>query len=161
MLQFAGRPCLVERVAQVRDGAAAALGGTWNHAQFSVQRTRIEQQLAGGRMLEALDGAQKLLQRARMADETAYQRAGFDLALACCLLAMALKRAGRWEQALPLLDEARQRFEAIAKERGSKAAERMASVSLGERGGCLGALGRLDEAAAAYEESFHHFGKTR
>ncbi|MEO7318937.1 MAG: tetratricopeptide repeat protein, partial [Chthoniobacteraceae bacterium] len=56
------------------------------------------------------------------------------------------------EQALPLLDEARQRFEAIAKARASKAAERMASVCFAEQGDCLRDLGRLDEAAVAYEE---------
>ncbi len=54
---------------------------------------------------------------------------------------------------MPLLDEARQRFEAVAKERPDKGAERMASVCFAEQGDCLRNLGRLDEAAAAYEES--------
>ena len=46
LLQNAGKPRLLERVGQVRDAAAAALGDTWNHAWFQVQRTRIEQQVA-------------------------------------------------------------------------------------------------------------------
>ena len=50
LLQWGGRPRLVERVAQVRDAAAAALGETWNHARFEAQATRIKQQLAGGRL---------------------------------------------------------------------------------------------------------------
>ncbi len=137
----------------MRDAAAAALGDAWNHARFEAARTRIEQQLAGGRLREALDGAQQLLQRARAAGEQAYPDADYDLAMACCLLARVLKTAGGSEQALPLLDEARQRFEAVAKERASKAAEGMASVCFAERGDCLRDLGRLDEAAAAYEES--------
>lgn len=33
-LKNAGKPRLLERVAQVRDAAAAALGETWNHARF-------------------------------------------------------------------------------------------------------------------------------
>ena len=54
--------------------------------------------------------------------------------------------------ALPLLDEARQRFEAIAKEQAERAAEGMASLCFTEQGACLLYLGRLDEAAA-YEEA--------
>lgn len=152
LLQALGKPRLVERVGRVRDDTARALGDTWTHAQFEAARTRIEQQLDSGRLREALDGAQALLQRARAADERAYSGADFDLAGACWLLARVLKTAGGAEQALPLLDEARQRFEAIAKERASKAAEGMASACITERGECLWYLGRLDEAAAAYEE---------
>ena len=70
------------------------------------QRTRIEQQLAGGRLREAFEGAQQLLQRARAAGEQAYPDADYDLAMACFLLARVLKTAGGAEQALPLLDEA-------------------------------------------------------
>ena len=109
--------------------------------------------MPAGVLREALDGAQQLLQRARAAGEQAYPDADYDLAMACFLLARVLKTAGGSEQALPLLDEARQRFEAIAKEQASKAAERMASVCFAEQGDCLLDLGRLDEAAAAYEES--------
>ena len=147
-----GKPRLLERVGQVRDAAAAALGDAWNHARFEAARTRIEQQLAGGRLREAFEGAQQLLQRARTAGEQAYPDADYDLAMACCLLARVLKTAGGSEQALPLLDEARQRFEAVAKERANKAAEGMASACFAEQGDCLLDLGRLDEAAAAYEE---------
>ena len=129
------------------------LGDAWNHARFEAARTRIEQQLAGGRLREAFEGAQALLQRARAAGEQAYPGADYDLAMACFLLARVLKTAGGSEQALPLLDEARQRFEAVAKERANEAAERMASVCFAEQGDCLLDLGRLDEAAAAYEES--------
>jgi tetratricopeptide (TPR) repeat protein len=153
LLQYAGKPRLLERVVQVREAAAATLGETWNHARFQAQRTQIEQQLAGGRLREAFDGAQALLQRARAVGEKAYPSADYDLAMACFLLARVLKTAGGAESALPLLDEARQRFEAIARERASQAAEGMAFVCLTERGGCLLDLGRLDEAAATYEES--------
>ena len=72
LLQMLGKPRLLERVTQVHDVAAAALGETWNHARFQAQRTRIEQQRAGGRLREAFDGAQRLLQRARAAGEEAY-----------------------------------------------------------------------------------------
>lgn len=73
-LKNAGKPRLLERVAQVRDAAAAALGETWNHARFQAQRTRIEQQLDGGRLREAFDGAQALLQRAGLRVKRRIQR---------------------------------------------------------------------------------------
>jgi tetratricopeptide (TPR) repeat protein len=64
-----------------------------------------------------------------------------------------LQTAGGSEQALPLLNEARQRFEAVAKERPGRGAEQMAANCFSEQGDCLRDLGRLDEAAAAYEEA--------
>ncbi len=151
LLENLGKPRLLERVGQVRD-SAAAIGETWNHAQFDVQRTRIEQQWAGGRLHEAFDGAQSLLQCARTAEEKAYKNADYDLAVACFLLARVLNTAGRSEQALPLLDEALQRFKAIEQDRPSCGAERMAFVCVTERAECFLNLGRLDEAASAYEE---------
>jgi len=64
-----------------------------------------------------------------------------------------LKQAGGAEQALPLLDEACQGFAAIEAARPGGAAAIMASICLTERGDCLSALGRFDEAAAVYEEN--------
>ena len=156
LVSVLGKPRLLERVGQVRDAAARklekTLGDAWNHARFEAARTRIEQQLYGGRLREAFEGAQALLKHARAAGERAYPGADYDLAMACILLARVLKTAGSSEQALPLLDEARQRFEAVAKERPNKAAEGMVSACFTEQGDCLRLLGRLDEAAAAYEE---------
>lgn len=167
LLQNAGKPRLLERVGQVRDAAAADLekqSDGWNHARFEAARTRIEQQLDGGQLPEAFDGAQQLLQCARSAGGQAYPGADYDLAGGCWLLARVLQTAGGSEQALPLLDEARQRFEAFAKVRPSAGAEAMASCCFAEQGNCLLDLGRLDEAAAAYEESIRRgeqFGDDR
>ena len=156
LLQFLGKPRLLERVRRVRDAAAAKLGDCWNHAQFEAQRTRIEQQLGSGHLREAYEGATALLQRARSTGEHAYPSADYDLAMAYILLGVVLKTAGQSKLALPVLDEAQQRFEAIAKEQGAHKDEQMASVCLVERGDCLRSLGRLDEAAAAYEEVIRH-----
>ena len=153
LLTNAGIPRLLERVGQVREDAAASLGNAWTHARFEATRTRIEQQLAGGQLREAFDGAQKLLQHVRAAGKQAYPNADYDLAMACILLARVLVTSGASEQALPLQDEARQRFETVAKELASKDAAGMASTCLADQGNCLCDLGRLDEAAAAYEES--------
>ncbi|NQT12341.1 MAG: tetratricopeptide repeat protein, partial [Planctomycetes bacterium] len=153
LLQYAGKPRLLDRVGKVRDAAAAALGDAWNHARFAAQRTRIEQQLEGGRLREAHEGAQDLLQRARAAGDKAYSHADYDLAMACFLMGRVLRFAGRSEKALPVLDEARECFEAIERDQPGCGAELMASVCVAECGDCLRQLGRLDEAAAACDES--------
>ncbi|QLQ24092.1 MAG: tetratricopeptide repeat protein [Dechloromonas sp.] len=147
LLQALGKPRLLGRVGQVRDAAAAALGDAWNKARFQAAWTRIEQQFADGRLREALDGAQALLQRARAAGEQAYPSADYDLAAACGLLARVLEKmgVGGSKQALPLLDEARQRFKAVV-------AETMASTCLAIQGNCLVNLGRFDEASASHED---------
>ena len=153
LLRNLGKPRLLQRVGQVRDAAATALGDTWNHARYQSLNHKIDQQLGSGRLREALDGAKALLQQARTAGVQAYSGADYDLAGACWLMARVLKNAGGSEPALPLLDEAQQRFAAIAKERNNQAAAIMVSVCMTERGDCLRNLGRLDEAAAAYEEA--------
>jgi len=153
LLQKLGKPRLLERVARVRDGAAASLGEGPSHARFEAIRTRIEQQLAADQLREALAGAQQLLQQAKAAWEAAYADADYDLAMAFVLLGRVLKRGSAAQQALPLLQEAGRRFEAIANKQPGVGAERMASVCLAKQGDCLCDLGRYDAAAAAYEEA--------
>jgi len=152
LFQWVGRPRLQQRIARARDAAERALAGSWSHAAFTAQQTRIEQQIAGGQLQGATEGARALLAWAVAAGDGAYPDAGYDLGVAHFLLARVLKSAGGAEQALALLDAAQQRFEAIARARSNRGAERMASVCVTERGSCLLYLGRLDEAAAAYEE---------
>ncbi len=153
LLQGLGKPRLLERVARVRDAAAAALGEGWSHARFEASRFRIQQQLAAGQLRDALAGAQQLLQQAQAAGDAAYPDADYDLAVGFFLLGRVLKNWGGAQQALPLLQEAGRRFEAIVHKRPGVGAERMASVSIAEQGACLLQLGRYDSAAAAYQES--------
>jgi len=157
LLKNTGKPRLLERVCQVRDAAAKILektmGDTWNHAQFKVVQSRIEQQLERGWLREALGSAQQLLNRARAVGEQAYPDADYDLAMACFLLAQVLRTAGGAEQALPLIGEAWQRVKDRAKERESNALEQgLVSLCMTEQGNCLRDLGRFDEAVSAYEE---------
>jgi tetratricopeptide (TPR) repeat protein len=155
LLQALGKPRLLERVARVRDGAAAVLGEGWSHARFQASLIRIEQQLEGGQLREALAWAKQLLQQAQAVGEQAYTGADFDLAMASSLLGEVLQRAGHAQQALPLLQQAGRRYETIASQRSNKAAEGMASVCLTREGHCLLNLGRYDEAAATYQKSIH------
>jgi len=156
LLQWLGKPRLLERLGQMRDMAAAALGQAWNHARFQAQSSRIEQQLASRHLHEALIGAEDLLQRARSAGGQAYPVADYDLAGACWLLGRVLETVGAAELALVLLEEARCGFEAIAQQQANQAAEGMVSVCYADRGNCLLSLCRLEEAIAAYEKAIHH-----
>jgi len=153
LLQALGKSRLLERVARVREAAAAALGEGWSHARFDASRSRIEQQLAAGQLREALAGAQQLLQQAEAAGEEAYAEAEYDLAVGFFLLGRVLIIRGGAQQALPLLQEAGRRFEAFANKRPGVGAERMASGCLMEQGECLSVLDRYDDATAAYEEA--------
>jgi tetratricopeptide (TPR) repeat protein len=153
LLKYLGKPRLLERVARVRDDAAASLGEGPSHARFEAIRTRIEQLLAADQLREALAGAQLLLKQAQAAGEAAYADADYDLAMAFVLLGRVLQRGSAAQQALPLLQEAGRRFEAIANKLPGVGAELMASVCLTKQGDCLCGLGRYDAAAAAYEEA--------
>ena len=153
LLQNLGKPQLLDRVARVRDAAADALGEGWSHARFQVSRTRIEQHLEAGQLLDASEGAQQLLQQAQAAGVAAYADADYDLAMAFFMRGRVLNKVGGVLQALPLLQEARLRFEAIEHKRPGDAAERMASACITEQGDCLSTLGRYDAGAAAYEEA--------
>ena len=153
LLQALGKPRLLERVGRVRDAAAAALCEGWTHARFEVNRTRIEQQLAGGQLREAMAGAQQLLQQAQAAGEQAYGGADFDLAMAYRVMSDVLQRAGLPKQALPLVQEATQRFVAIAMARPGKGADAMVCVCMTAQGDCLVCLGQYDAAQTDYEEA--------
>lgn len=59
---------------------------------------------------------------------------------------------GSAETALQYLEKAQRRFQRLA-DAGNTSAARMASVSITGRADCLSDLGRLDEAADAYEEA--------
>lgn len=84
--------------------------------------------------------------------EQAYDVADYDLAMACWLLARVVRMVGAAQQALPLVNEAQTRFEAVDLVKPNRGAAGMASACVTERGDCLMDLGRLDDAAAAYEE---------
>jgi tetratricopeptide (TPR) repeat protein len=150
LLQSLGKPRLLERVARVRDAAAAALGEGWSHARFEASRSRIEQHLAENRLGDALAGAEKLLQQAQEVGEQAYASSDYDLAGALHLLGSVLRETGDVDRALAFEQNATRRFERIANERQSKSAKRMAAICLSGQGDCLLLLGRYKEAEKTY-----------
>jgi tetratricopeptide (TPR) repeat protein len=144
LLANLNRPNALARAVAIRAAAAQRLGG-WSHARFEAERAAIERLIEQGEYGVATGSARSLLQRAGQAGETAYPGADYDCAMAQWLLGRSLRQGGAAAEAMPYLDEARRRFEALGE-------ARMSNVALTEMADCLTDLGRYDEAATAYEE---------
>lgn len=151
LLEFSGNARALALVVAARGRLGNRLAG-WGHAAFEVHRLAIERQMQAGDLAGALASARTLQERARTAGLEAYEGATYDIAGSSFLLAQVLNEAGRADEALAAAAEAEARFRVLM-EAGSPNAERMAAVSLVQRGDALRALGRLDEAAAAYEKA--------
>lgn len=137
----------------VRDRSIAALEDGWSHAHFEAARTRVEQQLASGDLGDAMQAGERLLAQARATNLAAYELAEYDLAGACWLQTRVLLAVAAYDEALLLAQEGRSLFEAIAKRGTVIGADVMADSCLSEAGSCLMELGRLDEAAATFEDA--------
>ena len=140
----------VAEATTVRKHAAWTLG-KWSHTRFLAESGSIDRLLENGDLQAARTAAQRLVQHCLDAGEEAYPGASYDIAMAHMRLGRELKNVGATEAALQPLAEARRRFETLA-DAGDTNAEYMASTAITERAAYLTALGRLDEAAAAYEE---------
>jgi tetratricopeptide (TPR) repeat protein len=136
---------------RVREQAAQRLGD-WSHIRFLTEGADIDGLLERGESQAACDAAQYLLERSLAAGEEAFPEAAYNIGLAYFRFGRTLNMAGAAEAALAQLTEAQRRFQALA-DAGSADAERMASVATTDSADCLVALGRLDEAAAAYENA--------
>lgn len=104
-----------------------------------------------GNFPAAVAAARVLVENAESAGEDAYG-AAYDIAMAYWTLGRALMLSGDPEAALGELQKARIGFHTLA-DAGGKNPARMASVVLSDIGYCLCDLGRLEEAAKAYEDS--------
>lgn len=149
LFQYVGRSRAMARVVRIRHSVAKGLG-KWTHGRFLAESAGVDRLLEAGRFVEAVQMARAVLQKAA-AGAGAYELAAYDLSIAHFRLGRALRMGGAAEAALRPLAEARERFQSLGNA-GDRAAARMAMRSVGETGDCLSALGRLDEAAAAYEE---------
>jgi tetratricopeptide (TPR) repeat protein len=144
------RPRILAQAIRAREKAVRALRN-WSHAQFQTERLRSERLLDSGDLQGAYSAAQQLLQHCVNGGISAYPEAEYDIALAHFILGRILCAGGGAEAALHVLAEAQHRFQALA-DVGNVSAVGMASKSFTEIGTALFFLGRLEEAAAAYEE---------
>ena len=156
LLKNLGQPQLTTRLDQVREAARAQLGDTWQSAHFQAARTQIEQQLATGKMQQALAGAQGLVKQVLAAGIGAYEGGDYDYAIAHWLHGQVLLMAGAAQAALPLFQQAESAFMSLAANRATDSpkkggAERMVARSLSGQAHCLCALGQLAKAVATYQ----------
>nr|MDQ3011639.1 CHAT domain-containing protein [Acidobacteriota bacterium] len=146
-----GRPQALAQATAVRARAQQQLT-LWGHARFIAESASIDRMWELGLLPDALIAAHQLLSQCRKDGADAYAEAMYDLAKAHAILGRAHKKVGEVEAALPMLSEAGEMFKVLA-ERGSQFAELMAVAVIAECAECLIYLGRLDEAAATYEET--------
>ena len=151
ILRNLGRHKSLSRAATIREEAAQRLGD-WSHAQFKAGSAEVDHLSESGRHVEAVEKAKDIVQQADQAGEEAYIGASYDLALAYAQLGRAFQMGGNSGAALATLDEAGKRLQKLA-DAGDNVAKRTASVCLTERASCFLSLGRLDEAAAAYQQA--------
>jgi tetratricopeptide (TPR) repeat protein len=152
LLQSLGRPRAMQRAVAVRERAAAALKESgWSHARYLAESSALDRLIDAGRAAEAVPFARRMLAEATAAGEAAYDVAAYDLAMCHVRLGRAMERSGDARSALGPLDEARARFQRLA-DAGDESATRMVPVCMAGRADALMALGRLDDAAEAYEQ---------
>jgi tetratricopeptide (TPR) repeat protein len=151
LLANLGRAQALTEATIVREQAASGLKD-WSHARFLTERTGIDRLLERGDLPSAYSAAQQLLQRSLAAGEEAYPGAAYDIAGAHWMLGRVLRKGGASEEALGMLAKAQRRFQVLA-DAGNISAEGMVSTAISESGDCLSDLGRLDEAASAYQEA--------
>ncbi len=159
LLANLGRPQALAEATRVREQAAKGLS-EWSHARFVTENESINRMLDSGALPSAYAAAQQLLQRSLASGEEAYPEAAYDLAFAHWKLGRVLSRGGAAEEALIQLAEVQRRFQALS-DAGDTDAEQMVSTAITESGGCLRALGRLDAAAAAYQEAIRRSEKLK
>ncbi|HEX5732327.1 MAG TPA: TIR domain-containing protein [Blastocatellia bacterium] len=150
LLSKLGRPQALAQATRMRERAAQRLG-EWSHARYLTGSATIDRLLERGELQPAYIAAQQLLQRCTAAGEEAYAGAAYHIAMSYAVFGRVLQMGRDAETALLALAEAQKRFQVIA-DAGNASADRMLSAIMADRGDCLRDLGRLDEAAAAYEE---------
>jgi len=125
----------------------------WEHARFEALSIQVERLLDAGNFPQALSVAQILLDKCMKAGEKVYEGANYDMAVSNLLLGNVMRLGGAAEDAIKSINEAHRRFQQLAGDKNDDVAGKMVSASLAKKGECLLDLGRLEESAAAYEES--------
>ncbi|MBI3273094.1 MAG: tetratricopeptide repeat protein, partial [Planctomycetes bacterium] len=151
LVHHLGLPHALERAARAREKAAESLGD-WGHARCLTEDSNIERLLRRRDLPAATAAARALVERCLAAGDLAYPKAAYDSAMAHIILGRALSIGRAAEEALTPIGEAQERFQRLA-DAGDADAQGMVSRCITERADCLFDLGRLDEAASAYEES--------
>ncbi|GIE60835.1 tetratricopeptide (TPR) repeat protein [Actinoplanes octamycinicus] len=148
LLENLGRPRALARAVQAREAASAELNG-WSAARFRSDGATIDRLMERGDLGAVRAASEQLLARCLEAGEQAYPLAASDIAAAYLRLGRSLNAIGNAEAALAPLAEARRRFTAMT----DGTDDRMISLVITEIGNSCVRLGRLSDAATAYEEA--------
>ncbi|HRI61079.1 MAG TPA: CHAT domain-containing protein [Saprospiraceae bacterium] len=144
-------------VQNILDQNAAQLS-EWGSLKFNVTNIKIDRLVDKGDLQNALKLAKQVLYFCQQAGENAYREASYHLAEANMRLGRVLKAVSKQEQALPLLEEAQERFLKIAAT-GNQDAEHMRLACLIEAGDCFRDLGQYEKAAMIYETVYPYVVK--
>ena len=134
------QPLALAWVSSLRASAASQLG-EWNHSRYLHESANIERMLERGDNTGVLAAARSLLDRDLRAGEQAYMDAPYDIAVTYFHLGRVLQMGGSAAEGLRTLQQARQRFDELAR-KGDASAQDMASNCISESGDCLRDLGR-------------------
>lgn len=152
-----GRPQTLKHIEKIREEANRSLAA-WSHEEFLQELTEVEVLMDCGRQVDAVAAARRTLHRAETLGEDAYDGAAFDLAILYQTLGLALLLDGDSDGALDALEEALNRFAALAAD-GHEEAQRMEAATLAQAGDCLRTLSYLDAAGDSYTRAIEQFGK--
>lgn len=129
--------------------------GEWSRADFFAVEREVNNLLHANEPAAAVDKAEKLQQQCLRAGDVAYLEAPLDIAKSYLLLGQSLRQYGTAQLALQPLSEAQRRFAILTTWGGRELAHfQIKAISL--QGKCLRDLGRLFEAATAFEQAIHY-----
>lgn len=143
-----GLQAITTQVAAQRRRMGAALGA-WGRGRFESARQDVERLWGSGDVQGALRAAEALVAQAEAAGDGAYPTSAYDRATAHLVLARLRGAAGHALEQVEGARRARDLFLNLA-HAGDQGAAAMAAKALSEEGNGLAAVGRLEEAAAAY-----------
>ncbi|MGH9841498.1 MAG: tetratricopeptide repeat protein, partial [Blastocatellia bacterium] len=146
-----GCPQALAQATAAREQAARRLSDEveWEHTRFAAEIASIDRLMECGQLSQAKAGARRLLDQCLQAGEAATDN---EITEAYYRYGNALKMNGENEAALPILTEALRRYATLSSA-GDPSDERMTAVVITAIGDCLMSLGRLDDAAASFEEA--------
>ena len=132
----------------------------WSRAAFLKMEKQIEALLYSKEFAAAVDLSEALQRKCVREGDTVYLEAPQDIAKAYLILGRVLKHYGSPHLALQPLSESQRRY-AILSTGGSPESTSFLIETTAAQGDCLRDLGRLKEAATAYEQAIHYGSKSQ
>ncbi len=120
LTEFLGKSYLEEQICRFQEKAFACLPDGWSHIHFEAQYMRIDAYTNANQLGEATKLAKALYEKAVRNGVSAYSIAEYDIAIVAALVGRMYYRQGKHDEAMKLLEEARNRFQSFASNVNSK-----------------------------------------